>query len=85
MDTVITFQLHLLMSNDTVTCLILFVVYLCVTWSSYLTWLVSVSSAIRATTKGEETEITNLVAGLGLRVPRQRRPNPQYAGPEWIA
>ena len=48
------------------------------------------SSATQATTQGEETEITkapaaaasNLVAEL--HVPRQRRPNPQYIGPEWI-
>lgn len=44
----------------------------------------------QAATQREEAEITkapasasNLVAGL--RVPRQRRPNPQYIGPEWIA
>ncbi|KAG0519697.1 hypothetical protein BDA96_08G009000 [Sorghum bicolor] len=48
------------------------------------------NTATQATTQGEETEITkapaaaasNLVAEL--HVPRQRRPNPQYIGPEWI-
>ncbi|OQU78596.1 hypothetical protein SORBI_3008G007800 [Sorghum bicolor] len=48
------------------------------------------TGATQEATQREEAEITkapaaasNLVAGL--RVPRQRRPNPQYIGPEWIA
>ncbi|XP_066355249.1 uncharacterized protein [Miscanthus floridulus] len=47
-------------------------------------------TATQAASQREEAEITkapaaasNLVAGL--RVPRQRRPNPQYIGPEWIS
>jgi len=60
-----------------------------VSWS-YLTSCLIHSSVTQAATQREEAEITkapaaasNLVAGL--RVPRQRRPNPQYIGPEWIA
>ncbi|CAD6269088.1 unnamed protein product [Miscanthus lutarioriparius] len=44
----------------------------------------------QAATQREEAEITKAPAAasnlvVGLRVPRQRRPNPQYIGPEWIA